>query len=69
MLDYVKSQLEAGHRMVTIMSVGGTMQVSLKAELVAADLAGIVARVGGMAGGLSEPRMIPWSSIAYLTWE
>jgi hypothetical protein len=69
MMAYLKQQLDAGRDMATIMSVGGNMQVTLKVKIEAADGVGIVARVKGLMGGLSEPRLIPWACIAYLTWE
>lgn len=69
MMDYLKSQLQAGHDMVTIMNVGGNMQVSLKVKIEAVDDLGMVARVKGMMGGLGEPRIFPWACIAHIGWD
>jgi hypothetical protein len=69
MMEYLKKQLDAGHVMATIMSVGGNMQVALKVKVEAADAVGLVARVKGLMGGLSEPRLIPWACISYLSWD
>lgn len=68
MLEYLRSQLEAGNTMATIMSVGGNVQVALKVEIVAYDEVGIVARVKGMMGGMGEPKLFPWACIASLSW-
>jgi hypothetical protein len=69
MLEYLKRQLDAGHDMVTIMNVGGNMQVALKVKIESADALGIVARVKGLMGGLGEPKIFPWSCIASLSWD
>ena len=69
MMDYLKKQLDAGRDMVSIMSVGGNMQVVLKVKIESADALGIVARVKGMMGGLGEPKIFPWSCIANLSWD
>jgi hypothetical protein len=69
MMDYLKKQLEAGRDMVSIMNVGGNMQVLLKVKVEAADALGIVARVKGLMGGLGEPKIFPWSGIASLSWD
>jgi len=68
-MEYLKKQLDAGHDMATIMSVGGNTQVALKVKVEGADSVGLVARVKGLMGGLSEPRLIPWACIAYLSWD
>ena len=69
MMDYLNKQLQAGHDVVTIMNVGGNMQVALKVKIEAADTLGIVARVKGLMGGFSEPRIFPWSCVASLSWD
>ena len=69
MMDYLKNQLEAGRDNVTIMNVGGNMQVALKVKIEAADALGIVARVKGMMGGIGEPKIFPWSCIASMSWD
>ena len=69
MMDYLNKQLAVGQDMVTIMNVGGNMQVALKVKIEAADVLGIVARVKGLMGGLGEPKLFPWSCIASLSWD
>lgn len=69
MMEYLKKQLDAGHAMATIMSVGGNMQVALKVKIETADAVGMLARVKGLMGGYSEPRLIPWACVAYLSWD
>lgn len=69
MLEYLKVQLEAGRDLVTVMSVAGNTQVALKMKVEAADSVGIVARVKGMMGGFSEPRLVPWARLATLHWD
>jgi hypothetical protein len=69
MMEYLKKQLDAGYDMVTIMNVGGNMQVALKVKIEAADALGLVVRVKGLMGGLGEPKIFPWGCIASLSWD
>ena len=69
MMAFLKEQLAAGQDTVTIMNVGGNMQVALKVRIESADDLGIVARVKGLMGGFGEPKIFPWSCIASLSWD
>ena len=66
MLAKIQEFMDEGRRQLTIMSVAGNTQTSLKVEIDSFDNVGMVARVKGMMGGLGEATCFPWATVSSL---
>lgn len=65
MLERLLNLLEKGPIEVQIALHGPTVQVVKKAQIVAADQVGVVARIKGAFGGDYGPdRLFPWAAIS-----
>lgn len=69
MMAFLREKLANGPVQARIMAIGGNAQVSLKVQIEQVDEIGMVCRVVGMMGGLSEPQVRPWACVSDIKFD